>query len=57
MRAIAVSAALLLSGCTIGPNAVFPTSPERSEVLAGEVIRLLFASAAPLSPHSLLHKS
>jgi hypothetical protein len=36
MRLVAVSVAVLLSGCAMGPDAVLPTTPERSEVLAGD---------------------
>jgi hypothetical protein len=36
MRQFAVSVAALLSGCAMGPDAVLPTTPERSEVLAGD---------------------
>src|SRR6202040_2385749 len=31
MRPIAVGVAVLLSGCAMGPDAVLPTTPERSE--------------------------
>ena len=36
MRAAVISLAVLLSGCAMGPDAVLPTTPERSEVLAGD---------------------
>jgi hypothetical protein len=33
---VALIVALLLSGCAVGPDAVLPTTPERSEVLVGD---------------------
>jgi len=36
MRLIAISVALLLTGCATGPDGVMPTTPERSEVLNGD---------------------
>ncbi len=36
MRLVAVSVAVLLNGCAMGPDAVLPTTPERSEILAGD---------------------
>jgi hypothetical protein len=36
MRVVAVSVVVLLSGCAMGPDAVLPTTPERSEILAGD---------------------
>jgi hypothetical protein len=36
MRIVSITIAVLLSGCAMGPDAVLPTTPGRSEVLAGD---------------------